>query len=265
VALWLRRGEEIYGPYRLADLHQAQAEGRLSAEDMVSAGDEGDWQPLQTVFDGEKAALPPPPPVPMPAMSPRPAAGGQKNTTTLVVLIAVGFGLLFVLPILAAIIFPVFAKSREKARQAVCMSNLKILNLALLQYRADNDDRFPSSLGPRVPPFPRAIPQKPDLDIQRDFPLDSWRLALLPYAMVPERFVCPSTRYAYQFNEALYGKVASQVSPPAEVAAIYDFGWLGTYMRPPHNGGYNVGYVDGHVRWQRDGSRTYPGQPRGRR
>lgn len=48
-----------------------------------------------------------------------------------------------IIAILAAILFPVFAKAREKARQASCASNLKQLVLANLQYTQDNDETMP--------------------------------------------------------------------------------------------------------------------------
>jgi prepilin-type N-terminal cleavage/methylation domain-containing protein/prepilin-type processing-associated H-X9-DG protein len=44
-----------------------------------------------------------------------------------------------IIAILAAILFPVFAKAREKARSAYCTSNLKQIGLALMQYREDYD------------------------------------------------------------------------------------------------------------------------------
>src|SRR5579862_3599835 len=45
-----------------------------------------------------------------------------------------------IIAILAAILFPVFAQAREKARQASCISNLKQLGLAFLQYEQDYDE-----------------------------------------------------------------------------------------------------------------------------
>jgi len=48
-----------------------------------------------------------------------------------------------IIAILAAILFPVFAQAREKARQASCLSNEKQLGLALLQYVQDWDEQFP--------------------------------------------------------------------------------------------------------------------------
>ncbi|MCC7490973.1 MAG: DUF1559 domain-containing protein [Fimbriimonadaceae bacterium] len=46
-----------------------------------------------------------------------------------------------IIAILAAILFPVFAKAREKARQSSCSSNMKQLGLAAVQYRQDYDER----------------------------------------------------------------------------------------------------------------------------
>jgi prepilin-type N-terminal cleavage/methylation domain-containing protein/prepilin-type processing-associated H-X9-DG protein len=48
-----------------------------------------------------------------------------------------------IIGILAAILFPVFAQAREKARQAVCLSNLKQISLGVLLYTTDYDEQFP--------------------------------------------------------------------------------------------------------------------------
>ncbi len=53
-----------------------------------------------------------------------------------------------IIAILAAILFPVFAKAREKARQTTCASNEKQLGLAFLQYVQDYDEIFPQHGGP---------------------------------------------------------------------------------------------------------------------
>jgi prepilin-type processing-associated H-X9-DG protein len=45
-----------------------------------------------------------------------------------------------ILAILASILFPVFARSREKARQIGCASNLRQIGIALRMYRSDNDE-----------------------------------------------------------------------------------------------------------------------------
>lgn len=49
-----------------------------------------------------------------------------------------------IIAILAAILFPVFAKAREKARQITCASNLKQISLGILQYYQDSDEVFPA-------------------------------------------------------------------------------------------------------------------------
>lgn len=47
-----------------------------------------------------------------------------------------------IIAILAAILFPLFARARGNARRSSCQSNLKQLGLGMLQYRQDNDERF---------------------------------------------------------------------------------------------------------------------------
>ena len=54
-----------------------------------------------------------------------------------------------IIAILAAILMPVFARAREKARQASCQSNLKQLSLALAMYVQDYDEMTPAD--PRLP------------------------------------------------------------------------------------------------------------------
>jgi len=53
-----------------------------------------------------------------------------------------------IIAILAAILFPVFAKAREKARQASCLSNVRQLGVAILSYIQDNDEYLPHRQGP---------------------------------------------------------------------------------------------------------------------
>jgi len=51
-----------------------------------------------------------------------------------------------IIAVLAAILFPVFAQAREKARQAACLSNLKQIGLAIAQYNQDFDECFPCGM-----------------------------------------------------------------------------------------------------------------------
>src|SRR6201988_4702864 len=48
-----------------------------------------------------------------------------------------------IIAILAAILFPVFAQAREKARQASCLSNMKQIGLGMTMYVQDYDETFP--------------------------------------------------------------------------------------------------------------------------
>lgn len=65
----------------------------------------------------------------------------KKKGFTLIELLVV----IAIIAILAAILFPVFAKAREKARQASCLSNQKQIGLALMQYVQDYDEMYPAS------------------------------------------------------------------------------------------------------------------------
>src|SRR5437588_8581233 len=63
----------------------------------------------------------------------------QKPAFTLIELLVV----IAIIAIIAAILFPVFARAREKARQAACLSNQHQIAMAVLMYIGDNDETFP--------------------------------------------------------------------------------------------------------------------------
>lgn len=66
---------------------------------------------------------------------------GRRRAFTLIELLVV----IAIISILAAILFPVFAKAREKARQAQCESNMRQIGLAIMQYTQDNDSGYPNT------------------------------------------------------------------------------------------------------------------------
>src|SRR5688572_8352386 len=84
-----------------------------------------------------------------------------------------------IIAILAAILFPVFAHAREKARQTSCLSNLKQMSTAMLMYADDSDGLFP-------PVIARTPPAKTIYEI-------SWMRLLEPYTKNRGVFICPSS------------------------------------------------------------------------
>ena len=67
------------------------------------------------------------------------APKGAKQGFTLIELLVV----IAIIAILAAILFPVFARARENARRASCQSNMKQIGIGILQYVQDYDERYP--------------------------------------------------------------------------------------------------------------------------
>jgi len=154
-----------------------------------------------------------------------------------------------IIAILAAILFPVFARAREKARQASCLSNLKQIGLASVMYAQDYDERF-------------VIYRYPDPYF--------WPDKLQPYIKNTQVMVCPSREqrrweYGINYHHACGRKVAD-FQYPAEMLAFCDnqnqlascsapHGFGATYtphLKPlPHNGGINIAYVDGHAKWMK--------------
>ena len=83
-----------------------------------------------------------------------------------------------IIAILAAILFPVFARARENARRSSCLSNMKQIGLGILQYTQDYDEKYPSRYygaggGDAVE-------------------YNSWRRVIYPYVKSAQIFACPS-------------------------------------------------------------------------
>ena len=96
-----------------------------------------------------------------------------------------------IIAILAAILFPVFARAREKARQSSCLSNIKQLVLGVKMYAGDNDDRMPSVSVTAVVGWPA-----PNGDTNTP-PWAPWSVAISPYLKNIQIFNCPSVSTAW--------------------------------------------------------------------
>lgn len=86
-------------------------------------------------------------------MSRIPSISTRKAFTLIELLVVIA-----IIAILAAILFPVFAQAREKARQAACISNLKQFSLAILQYAQDADECMPMGVNGKLQVGPGMLP-----------------------------------------------------------------------------------------------------------
>jgi len=196
----------------------------------------------------------------------------RRNGFTLIELLVV----IAIIAILAAILFPVFAQAREKARQTQCTNNMKQNALAVLQYIQDYDERFPMSIY---------------LATQNNQPcIFTLYNAIYPYVKNADVVLCPSDRQAfdvvgtfgsfgipvcaipnfrytgYIFNWCVFenGNVPGLLTPnpvvslaqiefPVETSMLYD-GTLGppptiqSYLQARHNSLAGANFVDGHAR-----------------
>ena len=98
-----------------------------------------------------------------------------------------------IIAILAAILFPVFARARENARRASCQSNLKQIGLGFMQYTQDYDERLPNSQdgGGSTNAAP-GVSWNFYTSGSPNGLFDMSRGALYPYVKSTQIFVCPS-------------------------------------------------------------------------
>jgi prepilin-type processing-associated H-X9-DG protein/prepilin-type N-terminal cleavage/methylation domain-containing protein len=192
-----------------------------------------------------------------------------------------------VIGILSALLFPVFARAREKARQTTCTSNLRQLYMACMMYADDYDGYFP---------------QGHKFDPNRNPPFYwFWFMDIQPYLRMKDVLPCPSDPdplefQGYKFNYALNYQVPENFDPnnivealnppgpplheienPSNTIAMCDannvcihnivchtdqrelgyndaicsqYYWLGPMrLEKRHNGGANFLFFDGHIKW----------------
>ncbi len=177
-----------------------------------------------------------------------------------------------IIAILAAMLFPVFSRAREKARQTSCLSNVKQLSLAILMYAQDYDETL--------------IPSRQGSGGSRLI----WPAYLRPYVRNEQVFICPSARGRSSYSERwdTRGELSiglnrdmedrstnvayplSRFEYPAETILLADStpgstdppekarGYQVQADHVPnaqsgigerHNAGTNVGLLDGHAKW----------------
>jgi len=181
-----------------------------------------------------------------------------------------------IIAILAAILFPVFAKAREKARQSSCLSNMKQLGIAALSYAQDYDEVLPRvNIGSTVGPYtlPNGTTYGPGYML--------WHTCIYPYVKNYQVMTCPSASGAevytgnytgagsYGISGWNAGLAMGSIQFPAQTlfwgeatggdaynldgdtaGANEEMAGSATVTSVPrHNGGLNIAYLDGHAKW----------------
>ncbi|RYX80180.1 DUF1559 domain-containing protein [bacterium] len=132
-----------------------------------------------------------------------------------------------IIAILAAILFPVFARARENARRASCQSNLKQIGLGIMQYTQDYDELFPLAMANNV---------LVGTTITNGVP---WHYLIQPYVKSTQLFACPSNTY----NTGFVANTGSTIpksylcNGSGAVAAAANWGGIRPMNRPSIDGG----------------------------
>jgi len=154
----------------------------------------------------------------------------RKSGFTLIELLVV----IAIIAILAAILFPVFARARENARRSSCQSNEKQIALGFKQYIQDNNERYPAATG--------------------------WNTAILDYTKSNAILKCPSAAgtgaFDYSYNSQMSGKNENRINNTASTVLVAEASRNANPQATDtatansrHFDGSNYAFVDGHVKW----------------
>jgi prepilin-type N-terminal cleavage/methylation domain-containing protein/prepilin-type processing-associated H-X9-DG protein len=181
-------------------------------------------------------------------------AGKRKGFTLIELLVVIA-----IIAILAAILFPVFARARENARRASCQSNAKQIMLGIMQYTQDYDEKLFYHNGGTG--------------------LTNWAYILQPYVKSTQLFTCPSDTlasntfdgtpadqyFSYGFNWTwLNAASLASIEKPSQTITITDsVNWVSKApdvygvdnypVRYRHLETASIGFLDGHVKAMRPG------------
>jgi prepilin-type N-terminal cleavage/methylation domain-containing protein/prepilin-type processing-associated H-X9-DG protein len=191
-----------------------------------------------------------------------------------------------IIAILAAILFPVFAQARAKARQSACLSNMKQLGTGLIMYAQDWDETMPINdyIGNGLAPLPGWRDPRAG---------DSWASGIYPYVKNLQIYVCPEAVHypadksvpwrspdnpedgtvSYLMNYVTRGRPIAAVPAPADLIFLHegDRRWRVAHCRPRpttptatkyteinydfydsrHNSGATLLFMDGHAKWRK--------------
>lgn len=165
-------------------------------------------------------------------------ASGQGFAIAALVISGIG---VFLIPVVAAVLFPVFARARAAARTSSCVSNVKQLSVAVMMYAQDYEGQYP--------------------------PPGSWDKATEPYTLSATKSGgphidvrhCPSSKLpgrSYAMNANLKSVNADKIANPMDAVMLFDAsdgspasGGPELMPSPPrHLGGDVVGFTDGHAK-----------------
>jgi prepilin-type N-terminal cleavage/methylation domain-containing protein/prepilin-type processing-associated H-X9-DG protein len=184
------------------------------------------------------------------------AMSSKRSGFTLIELLVV----IAIIAILAAILFPVFARARAKAMQNTCLSNVKQLTLGYLMYASDNDG------------WTTPAKRQDNNWYTGTFTWCSWEIWVYPYVKNIQLYLCPSDKvgtgsgtyvgppksYAINHNPWNNQYNLYRLDYPGEKMCISDttsgvdeYYWVGCdgYVADFHMEGANQSYCDGHAKW----------------
>lgn len=196
---------------------------------------------------------------------------GRRGFTLIELLIVIA-----IIAILAAILFPVFARARENARRASCLSNIKNMGLAMMQYAQDYDERLPRTVTCGSSMLETGKTTSNTSTCPTGYYTHLWQHSVYPYVKSPQAYLCPSSttnwdgsstgRMPFGYNNILNGTHLAAILTPATTIMLADTDQAiaNSYLLMPYPNGanwsppddrhletFNMVYADGHAKSQK--------------